>query len=194
MKRSKSSMALPALASVDDLQNAIKTEKNIMLVINELCEKLVPFQPGMERGNEIDLVPVAESLSQCGLSVKQTQRCWEQFKKRLRDVQKRESEFATATRMEVAQDFCHDQSSQFRRRLKVYERELTRAADRGPGNSANDGVLRGFEGCEAKTKRLIELFNDFITNQTKDEFVPKTVKQCFEELQEALRKSTSYME
>ena len=96
--------------------------------------------------------------------------------------------------MEVAQDFCHDQSSQFRRRLKVYERELTRAADRGPGNSANDGVLRGFEGCEAKTKRLIELFNDFITNQTKDEFVPKTVKQCFEELQEALRKRTSYME
>ena len=77
-------MALPALASGDDLQNAIKTEKNIMLVINELCEKLVPFQPGMERGNEIDLVPVAESLSQCGLSVKQTQRCWEQFKKRLR--------------------------------------------------------------------------------------------------------------
>ena len=78
--------------------------------------------------------------------------------------------------MEVAQDFCHDQSSQFRRRLKVYERELTRAADRGLGSSTNDGVLRGFEGCEGKTKRLIELFNDFITNQSKDEFVPKSVK------------------
>ena len=154
----------------------------------------MPFEPGAERGTDIDLLSIAESLSQCGLSVKQIQRCWEQFRKRLKDVQKRESEFTTSTRMEVAQDFCHDQSSQFRKRLKVYERELTRAADRGPGSVAHDEVLRGFEGCEGKTKRLIELFNDFITNQSKDEFMPKTVKQRFEELQEALRKSKSYME
>lgn len=96
--------------------------------------------------------------------------------------------------MEVALDFCHNQSSQFRQRLKVYERELTRTADRGPGGAANDEVLWGFEGCEGKTKRLIELFSDFITNQSKDEFMQKTVKQRFEELQEALRKSKSYME
>ena len=61
----------------EDMTTAIKTEKHIMLVINELCSRLVPFEPGKDRSKEIDLIPVAESLSQCGLSVKQTQRCWE---------------------------------------------------------------------------------------------------------------------
>ena len=72
--------------SNEDLTTAIKTEKQIMLVINELCSRLVPFESGKDRSKEIDLIPVAESLSECNLSVKQTQRCWEQFKKRLRDV------------------------------------------------------------------------------------------------------------
>ena len=76
----------------------------------------------------------------------------------------------------------------------MYEGELTRAADAEGGNQRNCGVLRGFEGCEGKTKRLIELFNDLVTNRTKDEFIPRTVKECLEELQEALRKSKSYME
>ena len=76
----------------------------------------------------------------------------------------------------------------------MYEGELTRMADREVGDRLNDGVLRGFEGCEGKTKRLIELFNDLVTNRTKEEFVPRSVKECLEELQEALRKSKSYME
>ena len=77
MRRTKSGLSAPALTSEKDRHSAVKAEKNILLVINELCDKLVPFQPGVERGKDIDLVPVAESLSQCGLSVKQTQRCWE---------------------------------------------------------------------------------------------------------------------
>lgn len=40
------------------------------------------------------------------MSVKQTQRCWELFRKRLRDVQKRESEFITASRKLMTSDFC----------------------------------------------------------------------------------------
>jgi len=41
-----------------------------MLVINELCSYMVPFEPGRDYNKEIDLMTVAESLSQCGLSVK----------------------------------------------------------------------------------------------------------------------------
>ena len=176
------------------MMNAIKAEKHSMLVINELCSQLVPFQPGKDYDKEIDLIPVAESLNQCGLSVKQTQRCVEQFKKRLRDVQKRESEFITGTRMDISQDFCFDQADQFKRRLKVYEGEFAHAADQEGGNKLNDGVLKGFEGSEGKTRRLIELFNDWMMNRTKDEFVPRSVKECLGELQEALRKSKSYMQ
>ena len=49
--------------SNEDLATAIKTEKHIMLVINELCTRLVPFEPGKDQSKEIDLIPVAESLN-----------------------------------------------------------------------------------------------------------------------------------
>ena len=70
-----------------------------MLVLNELCHQLLP-ENGLARpaDEEIDLLSVAHRLQESGMSVKQTQRCWELFRKRLRDVQKRESEFVTATR------------------------------------------------------------------------------------------------
>jgi len=76
--------------------------------------------------------------------------------------------------MEVMEDFCFDQSNQFKRRLKVYEKELAQSADRDGEASRSEGILRGFEGCEGKTKRLIGLFNDLLMNRTKDEFVPKS--------------------
>ena len=43
-----------------------------MYVINELCNHMVPYEPGRDYDKEIDLMSVAESLSSCGLSVKQT--------------------------------------------------------------------------------------------------------------------------
>ena len=55
------------------------------------------------------------------MSVKQTQRCWELFRKRLRDVQKRESEFITASRQHLCAEFCAGQPSQFQKRLKIYD-------------------------------------------------------------------------
>ena len=48
-----------------------------MLVINELCNQMVPFEPGRDFNKEIDLMTVADSLSQTGLSVKQVQKCFE---------------------------------------------------------------------------------------------------------------------
>ena len=71
---------------------------------------------------------------------------------------------------------------------------MTKSADGNGFGKLNDGLLKGFEGCEGKTKRLIEIFNDLITNRAKNDFVPRSVKECLEELQEALRKSKNYME
>ena len=61
----------------EDLESAIKSEKHAMLVINELCNQMVPFEPGRDFNKEIDLMTVADSLSQTGLSVKQVQKCFE---------------------------------------------------------------------------------------------------------------------
>ena len=36
------------LGSHEDLLLAIKTEKNAMLVVNELCSLMVPFEPGRD--------------------------------------------------------------------------------------------------------------------------------------------------
>ena len=58
------------------------------------------------------------------MSVKQTQRCWELFRKRLRDVQKRESEFITASRRQITSDFCLDQAASFKKRVAIYDKEL----------------------------------------------------------------------
>ena len=68
--------------------------------------------------------------------------------------------------MEVLEDFCYDQSNQFKKRLKVYESELSRAADRDQGNKGSEGVLSGLEDCETKTKSLIVMFNDLLTNRS----------------------------
>lgn len=57
---------------------------------------------------EIDLLAVAQRLQESGMSVKQTQRCWELFRKRLREVQKRESEFVTASRHRIAAELCRN--------------------------------------------------------------------------------------
>lgn len=55
------------------------------------------------------------------MSVKQTQRCWELFRKRLRDVQKRESEFITATRQTVGSDHTEGQIASFKSRSALYD-------------------------------------------------------------------------
>ena len=47
----------------EDLENAVKSEKHAMLVMNELCNQMVPFEPGKDFSKEIDLMTVAESLN-----------------------------------------------------------------------------------------------------------------------------------
>ena len=182
------------LGSQEDLLNAIKTEKHAMLVINELCSHMVPFEPGRDYDKDIDLVDVAESLSSTGLSVKQTQKSWEQLRKRLRDVQKRESEFITLTRMEVMEDFCFDQSNQFKKRMKVYEKEIAQMAERDDTNDRGSSLLNGLDGCETKTRHLIESFNDLMMNRSKDDFIPKSTEQRLQDLRASLNKCRNYME
>ena len=164
------------LGSPEDVENAIKTERHAMLVVNELCSRMVPFEPGRDYDKDIDLMDVADSLGETGLSVKQCQKSWEQLRKRMRDVQKRESEFITLTRMDVMEDFCFDQSSQFKKRMRVYEKEMTRMTERDDRDDRGSSLLSGLAGCETKTKHLIGSFNDLMMNRSNDDFVPKSTE------------------
>ena len=76
------------------------------LLLNELCLQVIESGPQSASHGDIDLLSIAQKLQESGMSVKQTQRCWELFRKRLRDVQKRESEFITASRKLMTSDFC----------------------------------------------------------------------------------------
>ena len=110
------------MQSKTDMSQITKQEKNVLLVLNDLCQRLQPFDPKLDTESEIDMLTIADGLKESGLSVKQIQKCWDIIKKRIRDVQKRESEFTTSTRMEVSKDFCIGQSTLFRERLRLYER------------------------------------------------------------------------
>ena len=78
--------------------------------------------------------------------------------------------------MEVMEDFCFDQSSLFKRRMQVYEKELTKMTDREGDDMQVDPILSGLEGCETKTRHMIEQFNDLMMNRSSDDFVPKTTE------------------
>ena len=79
--------AEPQPAAADtEMGQIIKTENHILLVLNELCHQMLGAPGGNNHTDEIDLLSVAQRLQESGMSVKQTQRCWELFRKRLRDV------------------------------------------------------------------------------------------------------------
>ena len=77
-------------------------------MLNELCREVAGSSQSGVAQSDIDLLAIAHKLQESGMSVKQTQRCWELFRKRLRDVQKRESDFITAARKQITADFCLD--------------------------------------------------------------------------------------
>lgn len=83
------------------MNSIIRQEKHVLLVLNELCQHISSVPPGQPY-DEIDLFSVAHKLQESGLSVKQCHRCWEMFRKKLRDVQKKESDFVTACRQRIS--------------------------------------------------------------------------------------------
>ena len=126
---------------------------------------------------EIDLLAVAHKLQESGMSVKQTQRCWEQFRKRLRDVQKKECEFLTATRQRITQcgpQFCEDQQRFFKARHdKIYQDKL----------AAKDGVLGQLGKCEDSLKQLLSNYNGVLSGQGEGNF--ESLKKDLTDCQEA---------
>ena len=139
-----------------DLCQIIKQERHILLVLNELCHQMVQPAALVGAHEEIDLLSVAHRLQESGMSVKQTQRCWELFRKRLRDVQKRESEFITAARQQITQDFCENQPTLFKKRLAFYDSSLQRQLSNDPG------VLKCLVACETRVRNLLEKFSGML--------------------------------
>ena len=139
-----------------DMSSIIRQEKHIMLVLNELCHQISTVPPG-QPFEEIDLLSVAQKLQENGLSVKQTHRCWEIFRKKLRDVQKRESDFVTACRQRLSKsDTLFESTPQdFKARISVFDRFFSGAASpQLVGSESNDQpvvpeTLKKFGECES---------------------------------------------
>ena len=66
--------------------------------------------------------------------------------------------------------------------------------ERDGANDRGSSLLSGLDGCEMKTRRLIESFNDLMMNRSKDDFVPKSTEQRLQDLRASLNKCKSYME
>jgi len=155
------------------MNQIIKQERHILLVLNELCQQVIDSEGGVATEDEIDLLTVAHRLQESGMSVKQTQRCWELFRKRLRDVQKRESEFITATRQQLTNTFCEGQPQSFKARLAIYDSLL---------DSDETGQTALLGRVQERTRDLLRSYDGILTaSKEGDEVVAaigKAMKEC----------------
>jgi hypothetical protein len=72
----------------------------------------------------VDFVKISENLSHYNLSPKICIKLWEQLKKKLKDLYKRENEFQALCRNEVNIDFWTETAHMFKLRIKAYEQTL----------------------------------------------------------------------
>lgn len=109
----------------DQLGAFVRQERTTMLILDEIAKQVgqIDFSRGLER--KIDFVKVCESLPQVNLSVKQAQKYWDQFKRRLREYNRKESEFIAMTRLEVASEPSFSGTCEkrvgFLKRMKIYD-------------------------------------------------------------------------
>jgi 3-methyladenine DNA glycosylase/8-oxoguanine DNA glycosylase len=99
-----------------------------MLLMDEIARQVM--QIDFSRGGErfIDFVKACDAIPQTNLSVKQAQKLWEQFKRRLREPNRRESEFVTLTRMEIKHEASFAPGCEkrvgFLKRMKLYDQRM----------------------------------------------------------------------
>jgi hypothetical protein len=87
---------------VNQISSVLKQEKNTMLVLDDIASQMQKFDHSLTKYDKIiDLIKVCENLPQANLSVKQSQKHWDQFRRRLREFNRKESEFISMTRSEV---------------------------------------------------------------------------------------------
>ena len=92
------------------------------------------------------------------------------MKKRLKEVQKRESEFTTATRAQISKDFCFGQTTLFRERMRLYERSKDIVLSAGEERRCNETSLALFKDQEEELRQLIMSFHNFMTGSSMDSF------------------------
>lgn len=72
----------------------------------------------------VDFIKISENLQHYNLSPKICIRWWDNLKKKLKDLYKRENEFQALCRNEVNVDFWTETIHMFKLRIKVYEKNL----------------------------------------------------------------------
>lgn len=72
----------------------------------------------------MDFIKISENLTHYNLSPKICIRWWDNLKKKLKDLYKRENEFQALCRNEVNVDFWTETMHMFKLRIKAYEKTL----------------------------------------------------------------------
>ena len=83
--------------------------------------KLQALGPSESATLEVDFGLIADNLKNHNVPNLKCKRLWEQSKRRLRDFQRRESEFLLQARSKITYDFNRDTLNQFPKRLKSYK-------------------------------------------------------------------------
>ncbi len=89
----------------------------------------------------VDFVKINENLSHYNLSPKICIKLWEQLKKKLKDLYKRENEFQALCRNEVNVDFWTETTLMFKKRIAAYEKGLNHRFDYSDIDQVNSRVF-----------------------------------------------------
>mmetsp|Transcript_7204 Transcript_7204/g.5471 ORF Transcript_7204/g.5471 Transcript_7204/m.5471 type:complete len:145 (-) Transcript_7204:1555-1989(-) len=102
-------------------QDKFEREKQLLLVLDDMLDQIKQFSLD---NKVVDFSKIAENLHNYNISPKICIRLWENLKKNLRDLTKRENEFQTLCRNEVNIDFWTEAITIFKERIKLYEIKL----------------------------------------------------------------------
>jgi len=96
-------------------------EKQLLLVLDDMLDQVKQFSLD---NKIVDFVKISENLVNYNMSPKICIRLWENLKKNLKDLSKRENEFQTICRNEVNIDFWTETINMFKQRIKLYDQKL----------------------------------------------------------------------
>ncbi|CDW90352.1 UNKNOWN [Stylonychia lemnae] len=98
-------------------------EKQLLLILDDMLEQIKHFSL---EDKIVDFIKISENLQHYNLSPKICIRWWDNLKKKLKDLYKRENEFQALCRNEVNVDFWTETIHMFKLRIKAYENTINK--------------------------------------------------------------------
>ena len=144
-----------------------------MLLLDEIARQVMQIDFSRNTEHRIDFVKACEQLPQANLSVKQAQRHWDQFRRRLREYNKRESEFVSLARLEVNKEASFGNTCEkrvnFLKRMKLYDQRLQQTVQKPHSMFQSDfqsakptKILKKIEKRDSKLALATQHYSRFI--------------------------------